>query len=92
MADRDNPKRNKSGAPGGKLADAPEDSAYYRSGNPDFALLVKGDPHVVLERGEVLFSEGDPPTCMYIVRTGALQIRLINHNFYSRRHERRLAQ
>ena len=43
--------------------------------NPDFARLVIDDPHIVLESGQVLFAEGDPPTCMYIVKTGQLQIR-----------------
>ena len=75
MADRGVPKRNKAGAPGGASADAPKNSAIPESGNPDFALLVVDDPHIVLETGQVLFAEGDPPTCMYIVRTGALQIR-----------------
>jgi len=75
IADRGDPKRNKAGARGGTLAHAPESSAIPLSGNPDFALLVIDDPHIVLETGQVLFAEGDPPTCMYIVRTGALQIR-----------------
>jgi CRP-like cAMP-binding protein len=75
IADRGNPRRSKSDALGGPLADAPEDSAIHRSGNADFVGLVKGDPHIVLEVGQVLFAEGDPPTCMYIVKSGTLQIR-----------------
>ena len=75
IADRGDPKRNKAGARGGALAAAPGSRAIPQSGNPDFALLVIDDPHIVLETGQVLFAEGDPPTCMYIVRTGALQIR-----------------
>ena len=75
MADRGNPRRTKSDAPGRPLADVPQNSAIHQSGNPDFISLVKGDPHIVLESGQVLFAEGDPPTCMYIVKTGTLQIR-----------------
>ena len=74
-ADRGNPRRTKSDAPGGPLAGVPEDSAIHQSGNTDFVGLVKGDPHIVLESGQVLFAEGDPPTCMYIVKSGTLQIR-----------------
>jgi CRP-like cAMP-binding protein len=36
---------------------------------------VIDDPHIFLERGQVLFAEGDRPSCMYIVKSGALQIR-----------------
>jgi CRP-like cAMP-binding protein len=75
IADRGKPKRPLPDAAGGNLADTPENVTVHRSGNPDFALLVIDDPHIVLERGEVLFAEGDPPTCMYLVKTGALQIR-----------------
>ena len=71
MVDRSGPKGNKGEADAG----APKNSAIPQSGNPDFARLVIDDPHIVLETGQVLFAEGDPPTCMYIVRTGALQIR-----------------
>jgi NTE family protein/lysophospholipid hydrolase len=71
MADHGGPKGNQGEAP----ADAPKNRAIPQSGNPDFALLVVDDPHIVLETGQVLFAEGDPPTCMYIVRAGALQIR-----------------
>ena len=71
MVDRSGPKGNKGEAHAG----APINSAIPQSGNPDFARLVIDDPHIVLETGQVLFAEGDPPTCMYVVRTGALQIR-----------------
>jgi CRP/FNR family cyclic AMP-dependent transcriptional regulator len=75
IADRCPPKRNESRAHGGTLGDAPENSAIHQSGSPDFVALVINHPHIVLERGQVLFAEGDPPTCMYIVKTGALRIR-----------------
>jgi CRP-like cAMP-binding protein len=75
MADRGNPERSEPAALGGKPADAPENAVVHRSENPDLVGLVIDDPHLALERGQVLFAEGDPPSCMYIVKTGALQIR-----------------
>jgi len=75
IADRGNPERPKPDTPGGAPADVPENSAPHQSGNPELVGLVKGDPHVVLQSGQVLFAEGDPPSCMYIVKTGTLQIR-----------------
>jgi len=47
----------------------------HRSGYPEFVELVAEDPLLFLERGQRLFAEGDVPTCMYIVKTGQLQIR-----------------
>jgi CRP/FNR family cyclic AMP-dependent transcriptional regulator len=47
----------------------------HRSGHPEFVELVAEDPLLFLERGQRLFAEGDVPTCMYIVKTGQLQIR-----------------
>lgn len=47
----------------------------HRSGHPEFVELVAEDPLLLLERGQRLFAEGDVPTCMYIVKTGQLQIR-----------------
>lgn len=46
-----------------------------RWGNPEVLELVRNDPSIVLEEGEILFKEGDPADCMYIVRTGTLRIR-----------------
>ena len=39
-----------------------------------FSLLADA-PHVMLEDGQVLFTEGDPPNWMYVVKSGALRIR-----------------
>jgi CRP-like cAMP-binding protein len=47
----------------------------HRSGHPEFVELVAEDPVLFLESGQRLFAEGDVPTCMYIVKTGQLQIR-----------------
>jgi CRP-like cAMP-binding protein len=47
----------------------------HRSGHPEFVELVAEDPLLSLEHGQRLFAEGDVPTCMYIVKTGQLQIR-----------------
>jgi CRP/FNR family cyclic AMP-dependent transcriptional regulator len=41
----------------------------------DVVCLVSNDPHTALESGQVLFTEGDPPTCMYVVKNGTLRIR-----------------
>jgi hypothetical protein len=46
-----------------------------RWGNPGVLDLVRSDPSIVVEEGEVLFKEGDAADCMYIVRTGTLRIR-----------------
>jgi CRP-like cAMP-binding protein len=74
-ADRDEPKQNEPGVWRRRLTDRPEEWTIHRSGNPDFAGLVIDDPHIVLERGQLLFAEGDPTSSMYIVKSGALQIR-----------------
>jgi hypothetical protein len=47
----------------------------HRSGHPEFVEPVAEDPLLSLEHGQRLFAEGDVPTCMYIVKTGQLQIR-----------------
>jgi CRP-like cAMP-binding protein len=47
----------------------------HRSAHPEFVELVAQDPLLFLERGQRLFAEGDVPTCIYIVKTGQLQIR-----------------
>jgi len=75
IADRGNPTRNKPGAHVRPLPHAPKNGAIYQSENLDVLAIVIDDPHIVLESGQVLFAEGDPPTCMYIVKTGAVQIR-----------------
>ena len=46
----------------------------HRSAHPEFVELVAQDPLLSIERGQQLFAEGDVPTCMYIVKTGQLQI------------------
>jgi CRP/FNR family cyclic AMP-dependent transcriptional regulator len=43
--------------------------------DPEVVGLVVDDPQTALESGEVLFAEGDPPTCMYVVKNGTLRIR-----------------
>ena len=75
IVDRDNRKRNEVVAPRRRWTDSPENRVIHKSGNPNFVALVIDHPHIVLESGQILFAEGDPPTCMYIVKSGALQIR-----------------
>ena len=43
--------------------------------NSDILALLVDEPHVVLASGQVLFTEGDPPSCMYVVKSGTLRIR-----------------
>ena len=60
-------------------AEAPYDKAegvvVERWGNPDLLSLVRNNPTIVLDGGEVLFKEGDAADGMYIVKSGALRIR-----------------
>ena len=53
----------------------PEGIVVERWGNPDVLALVRNEPSIVIGRGEILFKEGDPADCMYIVRNGTLRIR-----------------
>jgi CRP/FNR family transcriptional regulator, cyclic AMP receptor protein len=47
----------------------------HRSANPDLIALVDTQPLISLERGRVLFAEGDQSRCMYVVKAGLLQVR-----------------
>jgi CRP-like cAMP-binding protein len=40
----------------------------------DILALVANEPLVGLDGGRVLFAEGDPPTAMFVVKSGALRI------------------
>ncbi len=45
------------------------------SGDPDFLDLFRNETNILrLKAGEKLFTEGDPAPCMYVVRTGTVQI------------------
>ncbi|HKX08811.1 MAG TPA: Crp/Fnr family transcriptional regulator [Stellaceae bacterium] len=46
-----------------------------RWGNPEVLSLVRDDPSIVLEGGQVLFKEGDAADGMYVVKSGTLRIR-----------------
>src|SRR5947207_4063852 len=43
--------------------------------NEDILSLLVNEPHMALQSGQVLFTEGDPPSCMYVVKSGTLRIR-----------------
>jgi len=58
-----------------RAADRRGAKPIHRSNHPEFVELVAEDPLLLLERGRPLFAEGDVPTCMYIVKTGQLEIR-----------------
>jgi CRP-like cAMP-binding protein len=53
----------------------PEGIVVERWGNPDALELVRDDPSIVIGKGQILFKEGDPADCMYVVRNGTLRIR-----------------
>jgi CRP/FNR family cyclic AMP-dependent transcriptional regulator len=73
--------------PGSPAPEKPEDSDERReaaaeaaegppvsSQDADILALVGNEPHVVLNGGQVLFAEGDPPNAMYVVKSGTLRI------------------
>lgn len=70
ISDRGSPRRNEPGP-----INSPQHSIIRQLDNPELVALVSNHPHIDLESGQVLFAEGDPSTCMYIVKTGVLQIR-----------------
>src|SRR5437763_14782750 len=43
--------------------------------NGDILALLGQESLISLASGQVLFTEGDPPSCMYVVRSGTLRIR-----------------
>src|SRR3979411_1986130 len=53
----------------------PPEQPPIESENEDNTALHVYEPHVALQSGQILFTEGDPPSCMYVVKTGALRIR-----------------
>jgi CRP/FNR family transcriptional regulator, cyclic AMP receptor protein len=53
----------------------PEGIVVERWGNPNVLDLVRDDRSIVIGKGQILFKEGDPADCMYIVRNGTLRIR-----------------
>ena len=70
VSNQKRPKREK--LPEGQMA---EGIVVGRWGNPDVLDVVRNDRTIVVEAGEVLFKEGDPADCMYVVRSGTLRIR-----------------
>lgn len=61
------------GAPG--TGDGPAQTVPVALQNAEILVLLANEPHVALESGQVLFTEGDPPNSMYVVKSGALRIR-----------------
>jgi CRP/FNR family transcriptional regulator, cyclic AMP receptor protein len=74
-----NEKESKSETRSGERSDTsvrqPEGIVVERWGNPEVLHLVRNDPSIIMEEGQILFKEGDPADYMYIVRTGTLRIR-----------------
>ncbi|HMK68021.1 MAG TPA: Crp/Fnr family transcriptional regulator [Stellaceae bacterium] len=54
----------------------PEGIPASRWGDADLIELFRDEPSgLALQPGEVLFKEGDPGACLYVVRSGTLRIR-----------------
>src|SRR5438477_8747515 len=60
-------------APG--TGDAPMPAVSAAPQNADMLAFLTDAPHMALRAGQVLFTEGDPPNSMYVVRSGTLRIR-----------------
>jgi hypothetical protein len=56
--------------PPADMAEAPPVSTQ----DTDILALVANQPLVALDAGQVLFAEGDPPTAMFVVKSGTLRI------------------
>ena len=56
--------------PPADMAEAPPVSTQ----DTDILALVANEPLVALDAGQVLFAEGDPPTAMFVVKSGTLRI------------------
>lgn len=55
---------------------APEGIPASRWGDTDLIEFFRDEPAgLAVQPGEVLFKEGDPGNCMYVVRSGTLRIR-----------------
>ena len=55
--------------------DEPAQTVSVAPQNAEILALIANEPQIALESGQVLFTEGDPPNSMYVVRSGALRIR-----------------
>lgn len=55
--------------------DEPAQTVSVAPQNAEILALLANEPQIALESGQVLFTEGDPPNSMYVVRSGALRIR-----------------
>jgi CRP-like cAMP-binding protein len=63
----------KPGAPG--KGDEPAQTLVFAPENAEILALLVNEPLIALGGGQVLFTEGDPPSSMYVVKSGALRIR-----------------
>jgi CRP/FNR family cyclic AMP-dependent transcriptional regulator len=55
--------------------DEPAQTVSAAPQNAEILALLAAEPQMALESGQVLFTEGDPPNSMYVVKSGALRIR-----------------
>jgi len=62
--------------PSGQVGGVPDQDPFAAFGPVDILSLVANDAEITrLESGQVLFAEGDPADCMYVVKSGRLRIR-----------------
>ena len=71
--DRQTPRGRRLRAPG--TGDEPVQTVLATPQNAEILSLLANAPHIELEGGQVLFTEGDPPNSMYVVKSGTLRIR-----------------
>jgi CRP/FNR family cyclic AMP-dependent transcriptional regulator len=71
-----NPRTSPRRKPGvSSTSSEPPEQTSVAPANGDIVALLVDEPHVALASGQVLFTEGDPPSCMYVVKSGTLRIR-----------------
>src|SRR5207248_6960287 len=70
---RQTPRGRRLRAPG--TGDEPVQTVLATPQNAEILSLLANAPHIELEGGQVLFTEGDPPNSMYVVKSGTLRIR-----------------
>jgi CRP/FNR family transcriptional regulator, cyclic AMP receptor protein len=70
-----NPRTSSRRRPGVSAAGGEPPEHVPATDNSDIHAMLDKEPHVALASGQVLFTEGDPPSCMYVVKNGTLRIR-----------------
>jgi len=71
--DRRTPRGRKRGGRG--TGSKPVQTVLVAPQNAEILALLASEPCITLESGQVLFTEGDSPNSMYVVKIGTLRIR-----------------